>query len=108
MPERLDVGPPRVAQRGDEQEHPAPLALHRHPQLAEIHLQLVAGRRLEPHRRAGLGRQFAPQWRHRALHRAQAHSNAVLTLQVLPHHVRVATVAPEPIRQPAIEPVQRR
>jgi hypothetical protein len=38
--------------------------------LAEVDLQLAAGRRLEAHRGQRLGRQFASQMRHRPLHRA--------------------------------------
>ena len=100
--------PPRVAERGDEQEHPSGLALDGHPQLAEVHLQLVPGRRLEPHRRPRRGRQLPPQRRHRALDRPQADAQAMLPLEVLPHHVGVALVAPEPLREPALQPIQRR
>ena len=71
-----------------------------HPLLAEVDLHLPAGRRLEPHRRPRLGRELPAQRRHRALDRAQAHRDPVLGHKLLPHHVGVAAMLPEPFRQP--------
>ena len=107
MRERLDVNPTRVAQHGDEQIHPAPLAaLHHDPPLAEVDLQLPFRRRLEPHRRQRRRRKLLPQVRHRPLHRAQARHHAQLGRQLLAHHVGVAAVATQPLSNPLLMPRQ--
>lgn len=54
VPERADIDPARVAQRGDEQVDPHRLLADPHSSLAEIDLQLPARRGLEPHRRQSL------------------------------------------------------
>jgi hypothetical protein len=44
---------------------------------------------------------------HRPLHRPQADCHAKLALQILAHHIGVAAVLPEPLRNPALEAGQR-
>jgi hypothetical protein len=105
--ERAHVQPARVAEGGDEQEDPDRLAGDLDPPLAEVDLELPARRGLEAHRGARLRRQLAAQGRHRPLDRAQADADPVLGQQLLPDHVRVAPVPPEPLREPDLQPVQR-
>ena len=100
MSKRCGINPARVAQGGDEQEHFVPLALDRDPALAEVDLQLSAGRRLEADRGQRFGRQLAPQMRHRPLHRAQADHNAQSRCQLLAHHVRIAPMTSQRVIQP--------
>ena len=107
MRERLRIHPPRIAQRGNKQVHPALLAaLHRDPALAEVDLQLAARRRFEPHRRQSRRRKLAAQVRHRPLHRPQARHHPQLGRQLLTHHVGVAAAAPEPLSHPLRVPRQ--
>ena len=54
------------------------LAPDHHARPAEVDLHLPAGRRLEAHRRAGLGGQLTPEMRDRPLDGAQADCDAVL------------------------------
>lgn len=103
VPERLHVAAPRVAQRRHEQVHPHRLATDLHTPLAEVDLQLPAGRRLEPNRRTRLGLQRPAQRRHRTLDRPQAHRHPVLALQILAHHVGVPPMLPETLRQPRLQ-----
>jgi hypothetical protein len=107
VPERAHVQASRVAERGDKQVHPDRRATDHHPLLAEVDLHLLAGRGLEPHRGSRLGREHPAQRCDRALDRAQAHCDPLLREQLLPHHVGVAAMPPEPFRQPVLEPVQR-
>lgn len=106
VPEGPHVHAARMAERGDEQVHPHRLLADHHPLLTEVDLHLLAGRRLELHRRPRLGQELPAERRHRALDRAQADRDPVLGEQLLPHHVGVAAMAPEPFRQPVREPVQ--
>ncbi len=69
---------PRVAERRHEERHQPQDALDLHPTLAEVDLQLLTRPRLETHRRPCLGAQLLAQMRHRPLHRAQAHLDALL------------------------------
>jgi hypothetical protein len=57
---RLHVGPPRVAERRQEQVDPHALAADRHPRLAEVDLQLPPRWCLEAQRRPRLGRELLP------------------------------------------------
>jgi hypothetical protein len=107
VPERAHVQAARVAERGDEQIYPDRLPADHHPLLAEVDLHLPARRRLEPQRRPRLGGELSAQRCDRSLDRAQAHRDPVLGQQLLPHHVGIAAVSPEPLRQPIRKPVQR-
>jgi hypothetical protein len=75
-----DVNPPRIAKRGYEQEQAASFAADRQSKLPKINLQLLARRCLEPNGRPGFHQQFLPQMRNRALQRAQADDDPMLTL----------------------------
>ena len=87
-----DIWPPRIPERCDKQVHLDPLTGDRHRDFTEIDLQLLAGSRFEAHSSHLRCAQFPPEWRHRALHRAQRHRDAVLALQVLAHHIRIAAM----------------
>ena len=102
-----DVDAPRVPQSGDEQEHRRRHPVDLHPTLAEVDLQLLARRRLEPDRRPRLGPQRPAQRRHRPLHRAQADLHALLGRELLAHDVGAARVATEPLGDPVLQPVER-
>ena len=105
--ERRRIDPPRVAKRGHKQEHLArALALDGHPALTEIDLQLATWRGLEPHRQRFCG-QLAPQMRHRTLDRAKADGDAQFRRQLLAHHVRIAPMTPQPLREPVSVPRQQ-
>jgi hypothetical protein len=64
--------PPRIAKRGDEQKHLDRRFANQHATHAEINLQLLPRRGLEPYRYPGRGDQIAPHWYHRPLDRPQA------------------------------------
>ena len=97
VPERLHIGPPRVAERRHEQVDPHPLPADRHPRLAEVDLQLPPRWCLEPQRRPRLGREFPPVGLHRPLHGAQADLDPPLALEILAHDIGVAPVPVEPL-----------
>ena len=106
MPERLDEGAARVAKGRNEQEDPGGLAPDHHAQPAEVDLHLPAGRRLEPHRGTGLGGKLTPEMRDRPLNGAEADADAALGQELLPHHVGVASMTPEALGEPALQPVE--
>ncbi len=107
VPERLHEDPPRIAERRHEQMDPHGLAAHIDPRLAEVDLKLPPRRRLEPHAGPRLRPQRLAKTRHRPLDRAQRYRHTKLARQVLPHHVGVAPMAPEPLLDKIPEPVQR-
>jgi hypothetical protein len=106
VPERTDKTAPRIAQRRHEQVHPDALAADRNPRLAEIDLQLTAGRRLKSHRHPCLGHERLPQRRDCPLDRAQADHNALLARQVLANDIGIAAVPAKPLGEPVLQPIQ--
>src|SRR3546814_10445403 len=66
-----------------------------HPRLAEVDLQLMARRRLEPNRRPRRRLQLATPTRNTALDMAKAHRDPMFGRQLLAHHVGVAAVPEE-------------
>jgi hypothetical protein len=78
-----------------------------HEALAELDLQLPAGRRLEPRPRQGLGFERWPIRGDRTLQRAQADGQSLLGHQVLPHNIGIAPVADKPLAQPVFVPIER-
>ena len=95
--ERPHQQPPGVPQGQHRQVHPHPLAANAHQALSKVSLQLLAWRRLKPHRRQDRIAQFPPPRLHGTLHRPQAHLNPLLTGQLLPHHVGIAAVGQKPL-----------
>jgi len=73
---------------------------------AEVDLHLLARRRLEPHGRPRLGFQLLPVWLDRTLDGAQRHRDRLLGSQFLTHHIRIATMQPEPLFQPSLMAVE--
>src|SRR3546814_18304471 len=97
--------PSQVAERGDEQMDPQSLVPDPHPRLAEVDLQLMARRRLEPNRRPRRRLQLATPTRNTALDMAKAPRAPMFGRQLLAHHVGVAAVPDEPLAQPPVQPV---
>ena len=90
--ERPHQQPPGVPQRQHSQVHPHPLAANAHQALPKIGLQLTTRWCLKPHCRQDRMAQFPPPGHHGTLHRTQAHANPLLQLQLLPHHIGIATM----------------
>jgi len=86
---RFDEEAPGVAEDRDEEEDADAHAGDLQTLLAEIDLQLVAGRRLDPHRRQLRDSVLPPDVRHGALERAHADRESVLGQQPL-HDDRIA------------------
>ena len=107
MPEDPDMAAARVAERGDEEVELLRDAGDQDAPLAEVDLQLLAGRGLESHRRPRLGAERLAQRRDRALYGAQRDGDPVLALQVLAHDVGVAVLLAEALGHPVGERVQR-
>jgi hypothetical protein len=107
VPERLNEDPTRIAERRHEQIDPHALAADLDPQLAKVDLKLPPRRRLEPHAGPRLRPKRLAQARHRPLDRAQRHRYAKLARQILSHHVGVAAMAPKPLGQKVLAPIQR-
>ena len=63
-----------------------------HQALPKIGLQLTTRWCLKPHCRQDRMAQFPPPGHHGTLHRTQAHANPLLQLQLLPHHIGIATM----------------
>ena len=105
--ERSDMVPARVAQRGDEQVGANLAAADLDQTFAKIDLQLLAGRRLEPHRRARLRRKLLAIALYRPLDRAQADDDAFLGCQLLADHVGIAVVLPQTLLQPGLLAIER-
>jgi hypothetical protein len=104
---RLDIEPPRVAQRRYEQINLHIVVADHRPTLAKVDLQLLAGRRLEADRRARLCLQFASQVTHLALDRPQAQPDPLVPLELLANHIGVAGMPAETLRNPILKPGQR-
>jgi hypothetical protein len=104
--ERLDIEPPRVAQRCHKQVHLYVLAADRHPALAKIDLQLLAGRRLKADRRARFRLQFATQVRYRPFDSPQGQADPFLALEFLANHIGIARMAAETLGYPILKPSQ--
>jgi hypothetical protein len=68
--------------------------------LTEIRLQLLARRRLKPHRCPGSGPQLLTPGFHRPLHRAQRHGDGFLAGKLLAHHIGIAVRGQEPLLEP--------
>src|SRR3546814_8156273 len=83
---RPDMDPSRVAERGDEQMDPQSLVPDPHPRLAEVDLQLMARRRLEPNRRPRRRLQLATPTRNTALDMAKAHRDPMFGRQRSEEH----------------------
>ncbi len=79
-----------------------------HPRLAEVDLQLLPRRRLEPHCRASLRLQFTPPARDPAFDVAKTEHHPMFGRQFLTDDVGVAAVSEEPLTQPILKPIQRR
>jgi hypothetical protein len=102
-----DVMPARIAERGNEQirANLAPADLDQ--ALAKIDLELLARRRLKPHRCPRLRRKLLPIRLHRPLHRAQADDDSLLGGQLLADHVGIAAMTAQALPQPGLLPVER-
>jgi hypothetical protein len=97
----------RVAEGGnkqvDAQLRPADLD----QAFAKIDLHLLAGRRLEPHRRSRLRLELLPIRLHRPLDRAQADGDGFLDGQFLAEHIGIAAMTAQPLPQPSLQTVKR-
>ena len=100
-PEGPHMQPTRMAEGRDEEEHLLLFVADPDPALAEVDLQLLAGPRLEAHRRPRFGPQRLSQMRHRPLHRAQAHHDILLRGELLAHDIGVARHTAGTARQPS-------
>src|SRR5579883_680053 len=101
--ERRDEAAARVPEGRHEQIHLRTLIADRDAHLAEVDLQLLAGRSLKTHRRLGDRRELAPVARHRSFHGAQAHLDPVLAPELLAHDIRIASVLQKSITEPALK-----
>lgn len=75
--------------------------------LAEVDLQLLAGRRLKADRRPRFRLQFAPQVTHLALDRPQRQTDPLLAFELLTNHIGIAGMPAETLRHPLLQPTQR-
>ena len=105
-PERPHMQPPRVPERRHEHERLDPGATDLDQTLAEVDLQLSAGRRFEPRRRQSFRFERLPVRLHRPLQSPPAHRQPLLGQQILAHHVGVAAMPHEPLAQPVLVPVK--
>jgi len=99
-----------MAERALDTRKPALLAFiaKRYPALAKIDLQLSAGWRLKANRRPRLRLQLTQQVTHLPLDGPQAQPDPLLLLELLPHHIGVASVPPEPLRTHSSNPASVR
>src|SRR5262249_60202524 len=79
-----DIEPPRIAQRRHKQVHLHVLVTDHCSALAEVDLQLLAGRRLKADRCSRFRFQFAPQMTHLALDRPHRHTDPLLAFKLMP------------------------
>ena len=86
--------------------HPHRLTANRYRCPAKVDLQLLARRCFEPHAGARLSLQRLAQRHDRALHGPQRHRHPVLAHQVLAHHIAVAAMPTETLRQPLLKSVE--
>lgn len=96
-----------IAERRYEHERLDLLAGNLDQPLTEVDLQLMTGRRLEPHRRQSLGPEGLAIGLNRPLDRPETDGDTLFGQQVLTHHVGVAALADEPLAQPCFVPVER-
>jgi hypothetical protein len=96
----------RITERGHEQKRFHRHAADLHPALTEVDLQLFARLRLKADCRSNGGDQLSPQRCNRAFYRAQADHDILLSRQLLPQHIRVASVTMESLAQPIRQAVQ--
>src|SRR5262249_45621578 len=75
--------------------------------LAKIDLQLLTGRRLEPHGCPCLRGKLPPIPLHRPFDRAQADDNALLGGQLLADHVGIAAMPAQALSQPLLVTIER-
>jgi DNA-binding transcriptional LysR family regulator len=87
------------------QEYPR----HSHPLVAKgaDRRHLFAGRCLEPHRRARLGRKLLAIALYCPLDRAQAGDDAFLGCQLVADHVGIAVVPPQALLEPGLLAIER-
>lgn len=97
-----DIKPVRTAEPGDKQIDFDSVAVDQHPALAEIDLQLLAGRRLKANRRPRLRLRPASQRCHLTLDRPQAQFDTLLGQQRLAHNIGIAGMATKPLGQPIL------
>ena len=104
--EGAHIRPARVAERGHEQVHLHWLVANHNARLAKVHLQLLAWRGLEPHRRTRQSRKLSTVASDRPLYRPQADPNTVLAGKVLAHDVGVAAMLQEPLADERLQSQQ--
>ena len=98
--------PTRVTKGRDKQEYLHLAAGDLNQALAKIDLKLLAGRRLKPHRGAGLCQELLAIAGHRPLHGAQRNDDALLRRQLLADHVGIAAMPAQALSQPLLVTIQ--
>ena len=107
LPERwVDVHPPRVTQRRNEQVDLDPLVADPDLRVTKVNLQLVARPRLEAHRRTLLRLQLPSPALDPLLDRPQSNHDPMLARQFLAHDIGIAAVPEEALAQPVVQSVE--